>query len=52
MKLKNLSSRIKRLLRQAPDTGTENPYLNARRTWNLAVGSAINRGFVGVMVGV
>lgn len=50
-KLSALGGRIRLLLRKDPDTATENPYLNARRTWNLAVGSAINRGFIGTMVG-
>lgn len=49
--LSAFAGRIKGLFRKAPDTATENPYLNARRTWNTHVGSAINGRFIGVMVG-
>lgn len=50
-KLSALAGRIKGLWRKAPATDTANPYLNARRTWNLHVGSAINGRFIGTMVG-
>ncbi|NML17009.1 VirB8/TrbF family protein [Azohydromonas caseinilytica] len=46
------ASRIKYLFINRPDTDTENPYLNARRTWNLHVGAAIYSRFVWQIMGL
>lgn len=44
------TSRFKYLFIKRPDTDTANPYLNARRTWNLHVGSVVYSRFVWQMM--
>lgn len=44
------ASRIKYLFIKRPDTDTENPYLNSRRSWNLHVGTVIYSRFMWQMV--
>lgn len=46
------ASRIRYLFIRRPDTDTANPYLNARRTWNLHVGTVIYSRFVWQIMGM
>lgn len=46
------ASRIKYLFIRRPDTDTANPYLNARRTWNLHVGTVVYSRFMWQMMGL
>lgn len=52
MKLQALAVRIRAAFRKPADTDTENPYLNARRTWNSNVGALVSSRFVWQMVGL